>query len=98
MEATDVRMSAGRQFCVTEKGYFGLVPRLAAIDDMVVLFDGATTPHVVRPSTSETYNAATESRNDDVLCKLVGECFIHEGMDGQLERDSSISMQTFVLE
>ncbi|VUC35617.1 unnamed protein product [Clonostachys rosea] len=98
MEATDVRMSAGRQFCVTEKGYFGLVPRLTAVDDMVVLFDGATTPHVVRPSHSETLNAATASRNDDIHCKLVGECFIHEGMDGQLGRDSDASKKTFVLE
>lgn len=98
MEATEVRMSAGRQFCVTEKGYFGLVPRLAAVNDVVVLFNGATTPHVIRPSDSKTYNVEAASKDIDLLCKLVGECFIHEGMDGQLERDSSILKKTFVLE
>ncbi|CAM1500483.1 Fc.00g096450.m01.CDS01 [Cosmosporella sp. VM-42] len=96
-EATEPRMSAGRQFCVTEKGYFGLVPRLTAVGDEVVLFDGAKYPHVVR-----LLRAWGQRRvaGEELRCRLVGECFVHEGMDGQLEQNlgADVLRGTFILE
>ncbi|KAH7232444.1 heterokaryon incompatibility protein-domain-containing protein [Fusarium solani] len=96
-QATEPRMSAGRQFCVTEKGHFGLVPWLTAVGDIVALFDGAKNPHVVRPLEVWDTRRAVEEK---VRCRLVGDCFIHEGMDGQLERDLGLDAPkgTFVLE
>ncbi|KAK6062831.1 adenosine deaminase [Seiridium cupressi] len=96
-QATEPRMSAGRQFCITAKGYFGLVPKLTTLDDAVVLFDGAKTPHIVRPSRNWDL---TNTADNKLPCRLVGECFIHEGMDGQLEKDPGFEAQekSFVLE
>ncbi|KAK4155723.1 heterokaryon incompatibility protein-domain-containing protein [Chaetomidium leptoderma] len=94
---TEPRVSAGRQLCITARGaYFGLVPRLTAVGDVVVLFDGAKTPHVVRPSPT----VAEDDGSPGVQCRLVGECFLHEGMDGQLERDlgPGAVKRTFVME
>ncbi|KAI9147455.1 Heterokaryon incompatibility protein [Paramyrothecium foliicola] len=81
-QANEPRMSAGRQFCITARGYFGLVPKLSKVNDLVVLFDGAKTPHIIRPSKYQDIAAAVE---DTLACRLVGECYMHQGMDGQLE-------------
>jgi len=70
--------SAGRQFCVTMTGYMGLVPRLSKEGDAVVVFDGARTPHVLRSGNGENEG---EGRNE---FQLVGECYIHGAMDGQV--------------
>jgi hypothetical protein len=94
--ATEPRMSAGRQFCITAKGHFGLVPKLTAIGDMVVLLDGARTPHVVRHSDDR----AVGDEQGAMICQLAGECFIHEGMDGQLDllAEADTTRKTFWLQ
>ncbi len=86
----DPRMSAGRQFCITkDAGYFGLVPRLSELGDVVVLFHGSKTPHVVRLCQSDTLEPS-------LACRLVGECYVHGIMDGKVWPRSP--ERTFVLE
>jgi hypothetical protein len=94
---TEPRVSAGRQFCITAGGYFGLVPRLTVVGDVVALFEGAKTPHVVRPVEVQKEGEVVK---DGVQCRLVGECFVHMGMDGQLESDLGPDRveRTFVME
>jgi hypothetical protein len=60
---------AGRQFCITEKGYIGLVPKMSQVKDAVVILCNASTPHVLRP---------VEGGHE---FELVGEAFMHGLMD-----------------
>lgn len=63
------------------------MPRLRPnIDNMVVLFEGSKTPYVVRASGRWSGESGTAADGQEMPCKLVGECFIHEGMDGELEK------------
>ncbi|PMD34353.1 hypothetical protein L207DRAFT_497721 [Hyaloscypha variabilis F] len=67
-----------RGFCVTENGYFGLVPRRARVGDHIIVLFGGCTPFVVRerkgwdsPSSEKCY------------WQLVGEAYVHGMMDGE---------------
>ncbi|GKT40226.1 heterokaryon incompatibility protein 6, OR allele [Colletotrichum spaethianum] len=58
--------------------YMGTVPWDAETEDYVVLFEGFRTPFVLRQSKEETAN------DGGAVFKLVGDCYIHNAMDGQL--------------
>jgi len=60
---------AGNQFCVTEKGYAGLVPKHSIVGDRICVFHGGKVPFVIG-----TRALGTES--------LKGECYIHGIMHG----------------
>lgn len=62
--------AVGRRFCVTEKGYFGMVPPKAEVGDKICVFLGARTPFVLR--------------KEGEKFKLVGESYIHQIMDGEM--------------
>lgn len=64
--------AVGRRFCVTEKGYFGMVPPKSEVGDKICVFLGARTPFVLRRE-GEGY-------------KLVGESYVHQIMDGEMMR------------
>jgi Heterokaryon incompatibility protein (HET) len=70
------RTCAGRRFCVTEKGFMGLVPRSAKPGDKVCILLGAETPFVLRSKARE--------RNEMVQYELIGEAYVHGIMDGEL--------------
>ncbi|GAB1311348.1 hypothetical protein MFIFM68171_01558 [Madurella fahalii] len=71
--AFSTRLSTTR-FCVTGRGYVGLVPHDATVGDSIVLVDGAAVPFVVRGcGDKETSNLTT----------FVGECYIHGIMHGE---------------
>jgi len=87
LNASDMQtidMSAGRQLCITKTGYMGLVPRFSREGDVVVVFHGAQTPHVLRRAST---GAPGES---DGAYLLVGECYLHHAMDGQAVGPESV--------
>ena len=65
-----------RRFCVTKKGYYGVVPRRAQVGDCICVFVGAKLPFVLR------------SRDDLESYQALGECYIHGISEGELwDRD-----------
>jgi len=67
----------GRKLCLTEKGYLGLVPQRSLDGDTICIFLGAETPHIIRPCEGD------DGRQSSVY-QLVGECYIHGIMDGEI--------------
>jgi hypothetical protein len=66
---------AMRRFAITQKGYFALVPRGAQEGDVIVVFDKACVPFVIR-----------EARNGDAEIQgyeLLGEAYVHGIMKGE---------------
>ena len=62
-----------RRLSITEKRYLGLYPRGANIGDQVCVFLGACVTFVIRK---------LRGRNE---YQLVGECYVHDIMDGEAE-------------
>ncbi len=70
--------SSGRRFCITKQGYMGLVPPLCKPGDLVYIILGAETPYIVcrrRSADQSTY-------------ELLGECYVHGMMDGEMLADA----------
>ncbi|KAK4216804.1 heterokaryon incompatibility protein-domain-containing protein [Rhypophila decipiens] len=72
----------GRRVCITADGHVGLVPAAAKERDLIVISEGAPTPHVLRESRREV------KKKDGSISKirehrLVGECYVHGIMDGE---------------
>ncbi len=80
------RMSYERRFCVTRDGYVGIVPPLTEVGDQICIFYGIDTPYTVRQGQSLEKFA------------LVGECYIHGMMDGELMGLAEENERSFVLE
>ena len=55
---------------ITQTGYVGLVPEVTATDDLVCVLYGCDTPVILRPENAHFV--------------LIGECYIHGLMDGEL--------------
>ena len=66
----------GRNLCITEGGYLGSVPCGTLIEDKICLLFGSRVPFVLRSC-------------KDGYFELIGECYVHGIMDGELmhERD-----------
>jgi hypothetical protein len=65
----DINMyHANRNFFETEQGYFGLGPCWLDRDDLVFLFDGGTTPFILR-------NVEAGDGEPGDTWQLVGDCF-----------------------
>jgi Heterokaryon incompatibility protein (HET) len=71
----------GRKLANTRSGYYAMVPPLAEVGDIICLIDGAQTPFVLR--------------RDSNGLQLVGECYVHGVMDGEIAGDGVREM--FVL-
>jgi hypothetical protein len=70
----DPRATQGRQFCVTERGYMGLVPKYASEGDCIVILHSAMTPHVLRGPIS----VYCDDCEKEMQCyQLVGEAYVH---------------------
>ncbi|RYP04616.1 hypothetical protein DL764_004353 [Monosporascus ibericus] len=65
-----------RRFCVTKKGYVGLVPEHTQVGDTICIFLGTSTPYLIRRVDGSA--TAMETHN------LVGECYIHGMMYGEM--------------
>ncbi|KAE9362704.1 hypothetical protein N431DRAFT_551181 [Stipitochalara longipes BDJ] len=70
-------MIVDRRFCITKKGYMGFVPRKTEVGDLVCIFAGAKTPFIIR---GKAWNGEEENET----YSLVGECFFHGMMDGEM--------------
>ena len=77
--------SKNRRLGVTEKGYLGLYPRGANIGDQVCVFIGACVPFVIRK-----LGGGNEYQ-------LVGECYVHDIMDGEAESMGDLQRTKIVL-
>ena len=75
-----LRVSFERRLCVTKSGYIGLVPPLARVGDLVSIFHGGGAPYLVRRET----NPAVRNEMRILRCRLVGECYMHGMMDGEM--------------
>jgi hypothetical protein len=76
-----------RALVTTETGYLGLAPEAVRAGDVVAILFGCKCPVVLRPCCDNMY-------------QIVGECYIHELMDGEIliqERDGHVQRQEFVL-
>lgn len=67
-----------RRLCWTSRGHLGLVPRFAREGDHVVIFPGQSIPFILRHKEAERY-------------VVVGECYMHELMDGSCAEEMATS-------
>lgn len=74
--STRVMCCTGRAFCVTERGYIGMVPPGSERGDMVCVLYGMNTPYVLR-----AWGGDGEGPRRRV--QLVGEAYVHGIMDGE---------------
>ena len=78
--ATALRQCAlHRRFCVLDNGYIGAVPAGCQEGDLVFVIEGAQTPFILRHSVMKD-----RDRIIDATYELVGECYIHGMMDGEM--------------
>jgi hypothetical protein len=61
--------------CITPMGYIGLLPLATKIGDEVAILHGCDSPFVIRRSKPDTFY------------KLIGECYVHGMMEGELFED-----------
>ncbi len=67
--------SSFRRFCVTEEGRMAIVPPLTLPGDIICVIKGTRMPFVLRKS----------KRGDLLVYQLVGCCYVHGVMDGELQ-------------
>ena len=79
-----VARPAGRNFVITSKGYFGLVPLKARVGDEICVLEGSSVVLVLRRVAEE--DIPTEWRRPGVkkgFFTLVGESYVHGVSDGE---------------
>jgi hypothetical protein len=69
--------------CSTQRGYLAQVPRSAMTEDVICIISGAAVPFTVRPS--------------DKGYSLIGQCYLHGYMEGEVLHDLDIVRQDIVL-
>lgn len=60
-------------FCITKRGYAGLVPITSQVGDEIVVFHGGIVPFVLR----------RQAWKESVNYSLMGECYVHGIMNGE---------------
>ncbi|RYP12250.1 hypothetical protein DL765_007435 [Monosporascus sp. GIB2] len=78
-----------RRFCVTKKGYVGLVPEQTQVGDTICIFLGAPTPYLIR--------RVDESASVIESHRLVGECYIHGMMYGEMMKLASETRRIYLV-
>jgi hypothetical protein len=74
-----------RRFCVTRRGYFGLVPPGAQVGDIVCLLLGGKAPVVLRRDES------------DGLYIYMGDCYVHGIMYGEALKHDDFYVEDFLI-
>ena len=69
--------------CGTARGYLGHVPKGARVGDVVCVITGAAVPFVIRQATGGY--------------RVVGQCYLHEIMEGEVLLDPSMQKESIVL-
>jgi hypothetical protein len=81
----DTKMATfGRRLFETSRGFIGLGPAAAQIDDEICLLLGGQVCYVLRT-------------RKDGHHEFIGECYVHGMMDGQACEDESFSIRNIVL-
>lgn len=80
---TLIHYQDGRRTCTTQNRYFGTVPDEAEEGDLIVILFGIDIPFVLRPVGDNTF-------------KLIGHCYVHGIMDGELVVAGEYSRDTEV--
>ncbi|KAF4988142.1 hypothetical protein FDECE_15172 [Fusarium decemcellulare] len=73
------------RLCYTMENRLGVVSRSVELGDVVCIFIGAQVPHMLRPTGKGTY-------------ELMGECYLHGVMDGEVLAAGNMAAETIVLE
>jgi len=73
--------------CVTYGGYIGLLPLTTKFGDDIAIFHGCDTPFIIRYSKAHGGNSYT----------LIGECYIHGMMEGELFEDARFPVEKIEL-
>lgn len=82
-------------FCITKRGYFGLVPQRAQVGDHIVVLFGGYTPFVLREGRF-TLDGSLEKQG----WQFIGESYVHGMMDGEALvglKEGNLSSEEFVL-
>lgn len=90
--ASSLHASFERRFCITKNGYVGLVPLLSRPGDLICIIFGGDTPYLVRPTACTDEGVVVE----ELKCQLVGECYIHGMMDGEMISRAESRVRFFV--
>jgi hypothetical protein len=84
-------ISFDRNFFITESGYFGMGPRYTKPGDVVVIFDGDTTPFVLRQIKFDEHTVDPNMEENaegrfspDEQYELIGDCYVHGFMDNEV--------------
>ena len=85
------RAMVGRRFGLTEGGQTAIVPQDTAVGDRICVFFGAETPCVIRPKVGTIIEL-------DKPNMLVGPCYVHGIMDGELAKDRHLAAQDLLIE
>ena len=78
------RALTNRRIGRTEKGYLGVMPRGAQHGDRVVVLHGGHVPFVIRPYGPDAY-------------QLIGECYVHGIMKGEVMKMQDVPSETITL-
>ena len=70
------------RFCITERGYAGVVPKITQVGDILCLIHGAPVPFLIR-----------KSGVMDGHYQLVGGCYIHGIMYGKAMSFSNVETE-----
>ncbi|KAK3369381.1 heterokaryon incompatibility protein-domain-containing protein [Lasiosphaeria ovina] len=84
---TALRWAIGKRFCVTEGGYFGLVPAFTEPGDRLAVVAGAENPFVLRQTLETLMGTSTLDillKGKQSVYRLVGACHIEGIMFGEL--------------
>lgn len=79
------RAMCNRRFGITGKKYFGLFRNHARAGDTICVFSGCHVPFLLR------------SRQENGICQLVGECYVHGIMSGEVMDMESVQLGTIKL-
>ena len=81
---------SNRRFCLTNKGYMGLVPPATKEGDILCIILGADMPFLLRSAEKDKHEAdcgvkSNEEETENLPAyRLVGECYIHGIMDDEM--------------
>ncbi|KAI0107174.1 heterokaryon incompatibility protein-domain-containing protein [Nemania sp. FL0031] len=73
--SSSIQVAWGKRFAIFDSGHIGIVPKQAIVGDQVAVLLGCTMPLVLRRDQGSAYS-------------VIGECYVHNAMDGEVLQDS----------
>jgi hypothetical protein len=91
---------ANRRFFVTRKGNLGLGPNALQVEDEVYVVNGSKVPFVLRKADRSNLDRQSEDETPitpSPMLRLIGDCYVHNVMDGEVCRNGRNNSIPFVL-